>query len=166
MELHWHPIADPAGLGLKDALVSRRDRGRQGQRARDRRVGRHTALLEPEPVSRDCTSYEAGRAGCEAWSNRHYAALSTHDECPHLEWLAQLIWRGDECREARRRLEVSVASSLYILRRRAWQDDALGRDRYSGRVVRVPPSECRASLAGIGCAVSHSKAISRNRIGA
>lgn len=58
-----------------------------------------------EAVQRPCASYEAGRAGCEAWAGRHRAALQTHAERRHLTWLARQTWRGLDSLIARRRLE-------------------------------------------------------------
>jgi hypothetical protein len=111
MELRWHAISGPAGLGPKDALYVG---GTEVARVTERLSGGWLAILRypnREPVTRPCTSYSAGRAGCEAWSRRHGEALERHAERRHLEWLATQMWRGDACSDARLRLAELEANS-------------------------------------------------------
>lgn len=44
--------------------------------------------------TRVCTSYEAGRAGCEMWAQRHQEALAAWAAAQHAEWVASQRWRG------------------------------------------------------------------------
>ena len=45
-------------------------------------------------VTRDCTTYAAGRAGIEAWADRNQAVLIAEAERHHAEWAAKQAWRG------------------------------------------------------------------------
>lgn len=41
-----------------------------------------------------CASYESGRAGCEAWAQRHAAQLEAWASGRETEWVSQQRWRG------------------------------------------------------------------------
>jgi hypothetical protein len=43
--------------------------------------------------TRRCSSFEAGRAGCEAWAARHAAQLVAWAEAEHARWAAGQTWR-------------------------------------------------------------------------
>lgn len=105
MVLKWLPITGPAGPGSPDALYVG---GTEVARMVERLDGSWFAVLrypDREAVQRPCTSYEAGRAGCETWASRHRVALEAHAERRHLTWLAKQTWRGLDSVIARRRLE-------------------------------------------------------------
>ena len=101
----WQCITGTAGHGRPDALAFRQY---EVARVTDRIDGGWLALLhypDGRRVVRHCTSYEAGRAGCEAWAARHEAALRARIERKQLEWLACQTWRGEDSVQARRQLE-------------------------------------------------------------
>lgn len=101
----WQSIFGPAGSGPEDALAYRRF---EVARVTDKVGGGWLALLhypDGRRVTRDCTSYEAGRAGCEAWAIRHQAALMARIDRRCLEWLASQTWRGEASARARRALD-------------------------------------------------------------
>ena len=105
MALKWLPTTGPVGPGSRDALYVG---GTEVARMVERLDGSWFAVLrypDREAVQRPCTSYEAGRAGCEAWASRHRVALEAHAELRHLTWLAKQTWRGLDSVIARRRLE-------------------------------------------------------------
>lgn|SRR5690606_11024690 len=112
MELRWLPPTGPAGTGPRDALYVG---GTEVARMVERVDGSWFARLHfPErlAVTRDCRTYESGRAGCETWARRHYAALHAHAELRRLRWLAGQTWRGAEALRARGRLaELEIQTS-------------------------------------------------------
>lgn len=70
----------------------------------DRLDGTWFALLRypgRDPIWRNCTDEATGRAGCEAWAERHRALLESHAERKHAEWVAQQAWRGQATAAAR-----------------------------------------------------------------
>ena len=104
MDLKWQAATGPAGSGPRVALVVG---GVEVARMMDRVDGTWFALLRyrgREAVTRDCTNFEAGRAGCETWARRHRFVLEAYAERRHLEWLACQTWRGVDSMRARERL--------------------------------------------------------------
>jgi len=89
----WQSIFGAGGHGDANALaylhypVARLDEKVGG--------GWIAALYYPNglTVTRQCTSYAAGRAGCEAWAERHQAELIATCQARHDAWVAKQTWR-------------------------------------------------------------------------
>lgn len=104
MDIRWFAITGPGGPGEPHALYVARY---EAARIVERLNGTWFAMLRypgQEAVNRPCTSYDAGRAGIEAWARRHYDALEATAERRGLEWLARQTWRGTAATEAQERL--------------------------------------------------------------
>lgn len=101
----WQSIYGPAGPEPRDALACL---GTEVARIDARIDGGWVATLryaDGHSVIRRCSSYEAGRAGCEAWAGRHQEELRVYARRRDLKWLANQTWRGTDAVAARRQLE-------------------------------------------------------------
>ena len=76
----WRSIYGAASAGDSNALAYN---GTEVARMSDKVGGGWLALLrypDGRTVHRECTNYAAGRAGIEAWAERHQDALIAHCE--------------------------------------------------------------------------------------
>lgn len=163
MDLKWQAATGPAGSGPRVALVVG---SVEVARMMDRLDGTWFALLRypgREAVTRDCTNFEAGRAGCETWARRHRFVLEAYAERRHLEWLACQTWRGVDSMRARERLAAleTPAAPASLRRPGRWMAvgaSVAGMDSVPlrrGSSHRASPSRCvgkprfrRGTLAG------------------
>lgn len=90
--MYWAPITtasiEPNSLFIATCEVARLSRRLDGSW--------FATLTIPgeEPRHRDCTSYETGKAGCEAWATRHMDAILQGAERVRLDALARRSYRG------------------------------------------------------------------------
>ena len=101
----WQSIFGAASQGPPHALACR---SHEVARLSERIGGGWNAILrypDGRMVTRPCSSLEAGRAGCEAWAQRHRAALIAQADRKELEWLARQTWRGSDGAAARKQLD-------------------------------------------------------------
>ncbi len=85
------------GAGLDGPMVSYQHRQTEVARLVDRVGGTWFARLDmhlPDTnVTRNCSSFEAGKRGVELWAERHRERLVAEVEAKHQAWLAKQHWR-------------------------------------------------------------------------
>ncbi len=85
------------GAGLDGPLVSYQHRHTEIARLIDRLNGTWFARLDMHlsdtNVTRDCSSFEAGKRGIELWAERHRERIMREVEERHQAWLARQTWR-------------------------------------------------------------------------